>query len=342
MNKYMNWTSLTEKQKELQFSGSIHVRKNGTNLISDGFGHAIRSEQIKNQPQTRFSIASGSKIFTSIAICKLVEEGKLTFDTTIKNCLRVALPYFDDAITIHHLLTHTSGIPDYFDEDKMDDYEELWETFPMYQVRSPKDFLPMFQLEKMQDKVGRTFKYNNTGYILLGLVVEAISGMDFDAYIAKTIFTKIGMTNSGYFSVDELPENVACGYIEKPDGAVKTNVFSLPAKGGPDGGAYVTAHDMGIFWEALMNGELLSAEMMRNFMAPQEPVDEDIFYGYIGYMESNEQGVVKFIQMGYDPGVNYRSVYYPEHDLIIIVCSNQSEGAYEMLKELERITVNEI
>ncbi|WDF02558.1 serine hydrolase domain-containing protein [Shouchella hunanensis] len=340
MNKQMNWTNLTEKQKELQFSGSIYVRKNGIELISDGFGHAIRSEKIKNQPQTRFSIASGSKIFTSVAICKLVEEGKLTFDTTLKNCLRVDLPYFDNSITIHHLLTHTSGIPDYFDEEKMDDYEELWETFPMYQVRSAKDFLPMFRLEKMQDKVGRSFKYNNTGYILLGLVIEAISGMDFDAYIDKTIFTKIGMTNSGYFSVDELPGNVACGYIEKPDGTVKTNVFSLPAKGGPDGGAYVTALDIGIFWEALMNGKLLSAEMTRNFMAPQEHVDEDIFYGYIGYMESNEQGVVKFIQMGYDPGVNYRSVYYPEQGLTIVVCSNQSNGAYEILKELERVTVN--
>jgi len=340
MNKQMSWNNIAKKQQEIQFSGSIYVCKSGKTIVSESFGYANHSGKIINQPHTRFSIASGSKIFTSIAICKLVEEGKITFDTKIINCLNIDFPYFDEEITIHHLLTHTSGIPDYFDEDEMEDYIVLWETLPMYRVRSAKDFLPMFQYEKMQAKVGSPFKYNNSGYIILGLVIEHISGMNFTDYIEKNIFKTAGMTNSGYFSLDELPENVSNGYIEKPDGTWKLNIYSLPIKGGPDGGAYVTATDMGIFWEALMNGRLLSEEMTRLLLAPQESIVEDIFYGYGGYMESNEQDVVKYIQMGYDPGVNYRSVHYPNQDLTIVVCSNNSEGAYEMLKELESLTVN--
>lgn len=340
MTKQMSWTSIEKKQQEIQFSGSIYACRSGRTLVSESFGYANLPEKIFNQPETRFSIASGSKIFTSIAICRLVEEGKLTFDTKIADCLDIDFPYFDEEITIHHLLTHTSGIPDYFDEDEMDDYEVLWETLPMYRVRSAKDFLPMFQNEKMQDPAGSPFEYNNTGYIILGLVIEHISGMNFTDYIEKNIFKTAGMTDSGYFSMDELPGNVSVGYIEKPDGTWKSNIYSLPVKGGPDGGAYVTAADMGLLWQALMNGRLLSEEMTRLLLTPQENVTEDIYYGYGGYMESDGKDVVKYIQMGYDPGVNYRSVHYPVENLTIIVCSNNSDGAYEMLKELENLTVN--
>nr|WP_203334609.1 serine hydrolase domain-containing protein [Planococcus beigongshangi] len=340
MTTKMSLNSLAKKQQELKFSGSIHACKHGKTIMSASFGYANRPGKILNQPHTRFSIASGSKIFTSVAICKLVEEGKITFQTKLTDCLDIDFPHFDEEITIHYLLTHTSGVPDYFDEDEMNDYEVLWESLPMYRIRSVKDFLPLFQNEEMQDKPGSPFEYNNTGYIVLGLVIEHISGMSYTDYIEANIFKPAGMTHSGYFSMDELPENAATGYIEKPDGTWKSNIYSLPVKGGPDGGAYVTASDMGIFWEALMNGRLLSEEMTRLLLAPRENVTEDIFYGYGGYMEVNEQDVVKYIQMGYDPGVNYRSVHYPDQALTLIVCSNHAEYAYEMLKEMEILTVN--
>lgn len=341
LDKQTKWKSLTKMQQEVQFSGSICVRKHDRTIFTENFGYAIHSEKIKNHSHTRFSIASGSKIFTSVAICKLVEEGKIAFDTKIIDCLDIKFPYFDKEITIHHLLTHTSGIPDYFDEDEMDDYEDLWKDRPMYQIRSVKDFLPMFQYKKMKTKVNSPFKYNNTGYIILGLIIEHISGMNFVDYINKNIFEIAGMTDSGYFSMDELPESVSLGYLEKPDGTLRSNIYSLPVKGGPDGGAYVTAIDMGIFWESLMNGKLLTKDMTRNLLIPQVNVEEDIFYGYGGYMESNELGIVKYIQMGYDPGVNYRSVHYPNQALTIVVCSNKSEGAFEILKEMENIIFNQ-
>lgn len=337
MNDKINWNHLADRQKELEFSGSIYVESNNEILFSDGFGFANKSEKILNQPDTRFSIASGSKIFTSAAICRLAGDGKLAFNTKLIDCLDTEFPHFDEDITIHHLLTHTSGVPDYFDEDEMDDFEELWEVLPMYRVRSTKDFLPMFQYEKMAGAAGSPFNYNNTGYIILGMVVEQVSGMAFADYIEEHIFQRASMYDSGYFSADELPGNVATGYMEKSDGTWKSNIFSLPAKGGPDGGAYVTAADIGLFWKALKDGKILTEEMMRVFLKPQVSVGEDIHYGYSGYMETSGEGVVKYIQMGYDPGVNFRAVHYPGEDITIVVCSNKSDDAYEILKEAENL-----
>ena len=335
MRKQFIIEKLNEKQKELQFSGNVRVIQNSDSFTCN-FGYANLPEKLENKAHTRFGIASGSKIFTAISICQLVEQGKLAFDTKLNDCLAIDFLYFDKNITIHHLLTHTSGVPDYFDEDVMEDFEELWIDRPMYHIRNVKDFLPMFQYEKMIDKVDSAFKYNNTGYILLGLVIEAVSGMIFSEYIQKNIFESAKMADSGYFSLDLLPSNVATGYVDEPEGILKSNVFSIPAKGGPDGGAYVSVEDMECFWEALLNYQLLTKPMTELLLTPQVHEEDDYFYGYGGFMKVREQKVVKFVQMGYDPGVNYHSVHYPHDDLTIIVCSNKSSGAFEMQNVVEQ------
>ena len=233
------------------------------------------------------------------------------------------------------MLTHTSGIPDYFDEDEMDDYEALWIHRPMYHIRRLNDFLPLFQNEKMKHAAGSTFHYNNAGYIVLGLVIEQASGQAFSDYVERFIFNKAVMRDSGYFEMDALPKNAAIGYIEKPNGGYKTNVYSVPAKGGSDGGAYVTVHDFAHLWEALTNHKLLSKKMTDKLLAPQIQVAEDIYYGYGLYMEINQDEIVKYILMGYDPGINFRAVFYPKHSLHAIVCSNKTDGAYEMISEIQ-------
>lgn len=330
---------LIRAQKELLFSGAFYACRNNK-VLTGSHGFSNRSEQIKNKVNTRFAIASGSKIFTSVAICMLVESGKLSFDTTLKDCLDIDLKYVDDGVTIHHLLTHTSGVPDYFDEEIMDDYEELWESRPMYQMKGPRDFLSMFQNKKMQANVGSEFHYNNSGYILLGLIIEKVAKCSFVDFIEEHILRKIGMKDSGYFAMDCLPERAALGYIDEEDDNWRTNIYSLPIKGGPDGGAFVTVTDMAKFWQAVMTNQLLSGEMTRIFLKPREAVvaEDNIYYGYSGYMEiDNHKEVVQFIQMGYDPGVNFRAVHVPKTETTIIICSNESEGAYELLKEVEKI-----
>src|SRR5690606_12459032 len=110
------------------------------------------------------------------------------------------------------------GIPDYFDEAVMDDYEALWRERPMYAFRTPGDFLPLFAEEPMQFKPGERWAYNNSGYIVLGLVVEKLTGMPFAKYVEEHVFQPCGMTASGYFAMDRLPGGTALGYIPVGDG----------------------------------------------------------------------------------------------------------------------------
>lgn len=339
MNTQSKLNYLKEVQSELEFSGAYYAKR-GNNTLEGSNGFANRSEKIENEVNTRFAIASGSKIFTATAICMLIEDGKLGFETKLKDCLDIEFPHLDEEITIHQLLTHTSGVYDYFNEELMDDFEMLWETRPMYHIRSAKDFLPLFQNEKMQASMNSPFEYNNSGYILLGLIIEHIAECDFAEFVEERIFHKAGMNDSAYCEADRLPERTALGYIDDPDGTWKTNVFSLPAKGTSDGGAYTTVEDRVRFWKALMNNQLLSKKMTQELLKPRVAVaaEDDIYYGYCGYMELDDRKeVVKFIQMGYDPGVNFREVYYPDTETAIVVCSNEEEGAYELLKEIESI-----
>ncbi|MHA6253190.1 serine hydrolase domain-containing protein [Oceanobacillus sp. CAU 1775] len=327
--------------EEIQFSGSVFVKGSEDTLLQESYGYANRSEKINNTNQTRFGIASGCKLFTAIAICQLVEAGKLSFATKLQDCLKESFPKFSKEITVHHLLTHTSGVPDYFDEEEMDDFEELWVKYPMYQIRRLQDFLPMFQNEPMKFQPGEKFYYNNAGYILLGLIVEEASGQPFTTYVEENIFKKAGMTASGYFEMDKLPEKTALGYIDLPNGEWKSNIYSLPVKGGSDGGAFVTAEGMVKLWEALLKYELLSEASTKELLSAHvQAEDEDEYYGYGVWMDKKAGRISKYHVMGYDPGVSFHSVYYPENSFILAICSNESAGAYDVLFGIEEIIID--
>ena len=178
-------------------------------------------------------------------------------------------------------MTHTAGVPDYFDEDVIEDYEELWVERPMYRMRRLEDFLPLFQDYHMQFGVGERFHYNNSGYILLGLVVEQVTSEPFADYVAENVLAQAGMTHSGYFELDSLPPKTAQGYIDLPDGRWKTNIYSVPAKGGADGGVYVTVKDMAAAWDALMHHRLLLPASTERLLTPHVAAEDDgWYYGY--------------------------------------------------------------
>jgi len=327
--------SINEMQLRIEFSGSVLVKRGNTRLVEASAGYANRAEKIRNSIATRFGIASGCKLFTAIAISQLVEEGRLSFEAKLSDCLDISFPAFDKEITIHHLLTHTAGIPDYFDEEVMDDFEELWVENPMYLMRSLESFLPLFQNEPMKLKVGERFHYNNAGYILLGLIVEQASGLKFPDYVTENIFRKAGMENAGYFEFDALPGQTAIGYIELPEGTWKTNIYSLPVKGGSDGGAFVTVNDMVRLWDALLNYELLSESFTNKLLTPYAQEDEGDFYGYGVWIKKKDDIIFKYHVMGYDPGVSFYSAYYPEEKMQVVVCSNESAGAFDILEAIE-------
>ena len=318
------------------FSGVILVQQNGKVIFQKAYGFANRSEEIANTIETRFGIASGCKIFTAVAICQLVEKGLLSFDTLLKDCLTAPLTEFDQHITIHHLLTHSSGIPDYFDEDTMTDYSALWKNIPMYLMKRPNDFIPMFADQKMKFAPGDKFHYNNAGFIVLGLIVEQQTGMSFSEYVEKYIFFPCEMYNSGYFSLDALPKNTAYGYIENElDGSWKANIYSIPIVGGPDGGAFVTAPDMIKFWKGFFEFRLLSKDYIQKLTTGYIYAEDDDYYGYGIWINKKNNEVFKYHLMGGDPGVSFRSSVYPQYDIQSVVIGNKEYGGYVITKEIE-------
>ena len=290
-------------------------------------GYANQSECINNTIQTRFGIASGCKIFTAIGICQLVEKGFISFHTKLKDCLEIKFPNFDEDITIHQLLTHSAGIPDYFDESIMDNFEDLLETNTYVSIKELKRLFIIIPKSNMMFAPGTKFHYNNAGFIILGLIIEEQTGIKFTEYIEKNIFNPIGMNDSGYFSLDRLPRHTALGYIkDETNQNWRTNAYSIPIKGGADGGAYVTAPDMLKFWVALFNNEILGKEYTKLLLTPHIQVNDKQSYGYGIWIETRENKVFKYHVMGYDPGVSFRSAIYPELGITLVIPSNKGRA----------------
>jgi CubicO group peptidase (beta-lactamase class C family) len=330
-----------ERQVEPEpFSGVVYLTQGDVVLFAEGYGLAIRSESIPNRVTTRFQMASGCKIFTGVAICQLVERGLLALDTPLRDCVAVEFPHYAPEITIHHLLTHSSGITSYFEEDVNDDYEALWQELPVYRVRRPADFLPLFQHKPSKFPPGERFEYNDGGYILLGLVVEAAADTDFGAYVQEHVFDRAGMGDSGYFYTDRLPSRTAYAYIRDADGSWRTNFFAVPIVGGSDGGAFTTAPDMARFWRALLGGELLGHEMTGTLLEPQIATGLKAPYTHYGYgvwIDRSGDTVRRYFVEGADPGVAMRSAAYPDRDLILTLIGNTQNALWPLLREVERI-----
>ncbi|NBI27547.1 serine hydrolase domain-containing protein [Chengkuizengella marina] len=327
---------VSESVMDIKFSGVILVKDEKEVIFENAYSYSNRSEEILNTVNTRFGIASGCKLFTAIAISQLVDKGILNYHTLLKDCLDIKFPYFDESISIHHLLTHSSGIPDYFDEDVMDNYEDLWKYRPMYQVKDLKGFLPMFQNKKMMFIPGERFHYNNAGFIILGLIIEQHTGIGFTEYIEKHIFQVCNMNDSGYFSLDHLPKNTALGYIEnEQEGTWRTNIYSVPIKGGADGGAFITSPDMMKLWEGLFSYHLLSEKCTKLLLTPHIREKDDEFYGYGIWIRKRKNKIFKFHVMGYDPGVSFHSAFYPDSGIKIVIPSNKDYGPYKITKVIE-------
>ncbi|GAE32208.1 serine hydrolase domain-containing protein [Alkalihalobacillus hemicellulosilyticus] len=327
---------ISSKSEEMNFSGVAHLVQNGQLILHKAYGYANRSEKLENNIDTRFGIASGCKLFTAIAICQLVEQGKLTFHTKLKDCLSVPFPNFSEEITVHHLLTHSSGVPDYFDEEVMDDFEDIWKEIPMYLMKNTRDFLPLFQNGKMKFSPGERFHYNNTGFLLLGLVIEQLSGMSVTSYVEEHIFKRCNMDKSGYYSLDRLPNNTALGYIDEANGMWRTNLYSLPIIGGADGGAFITTSNMINLWQAVREHNLLSETMTGLLFTSHVQTGQGGCYGYGVWIEESTALGRKYHVMGYDPGVSFASAYYPERDCIVVITSNKSSGPHDILEVIEK------
>ncbi len=214
-------------EMDKDFRGNAYIVHNDEVILSYSGGFSDMANEIPNTLSTRFATASMGKTFVAVGILQLIEAGKLRFEDTLGAILDIDLKSIDPGVTVKQLLNHTSGVPDYFDESVMDDYEALWKDYPNYRIRHNKDMLPLFIEKSMMYPRGERFQYNNSGYVLLALIMEKITGVDFDIYLKRNVFDPCGMDSTGYFEFDKLPAKCANSYIYCPDTKIIAQIFIL-------------------------------------------------------------------------------------------------------------------
>jgi len=310
----------------LEFSGVILIEKEDDVLFEKASGYLDVSNKMNNQIDTKFGLASGAKTFTAVAILSLCEEGKIELNDSINDYMDSKYLY-DSNVTIKELLSHTSGIPDYLDEELELDYSNI----PWSKLLKPNDYFKFFPIKNMDFKPKKSFKYNNGAFVILAHIIDLVTG-DFYQYMAS-LLKKIGLKNTGYYRFDQLPSNTANGYIIDKDD-IRTNIYHLPIIGSGDGGIYSTVYDLSIFWKKLFSYEIIEKETLGLMITHHAFVKDGLHYGYgVWIKQKDDQTIIKMI--GQDHGVSFESSYNVKTKVITSVISNNDNDAWKVLRLLE-------
>lgn len=310
-----------------QFSGSILVARDGQPLVSRGYGMANYELNVPNSPQTVFLIGSLTKQFTAVAIMQLQERRRLTVGDPIcryiDNCPDTWRP-----ITIRQLLSHTSGIPNY---SSLPDWDERLSHLPYTQL----GFVDVFRDQPLQFAPGSNYRYSNSGYYLLGLIIERASGQTYADYVRDNIFARAGMSHSGYDDARTLQPNRAIGYVWAANTFAKAEILNmmLPFAAGS---LYSTTEDMLRFDQALYGEQLLSRRSREEMFTP---VLNNYGYGWV------LRDIHGRSQIGHSGGISGYSAFlmrFPNERTTIIVLSNSDRtSATKVATNLAAITFGE-
>jgi CubicO group peptidase (beta-lactamase class C family) len=267
------------------FAGVVLVVHRDDVLFSGAYGPASRRWPVPVTMDTRFDVASVTKLFTSVAVLQLVGEKRLDLDATIHDHVELASTPIPVEVTLRHLLTHTSGIADDADEEAGESYEELWRDRPNYTVTETADLLAQCTQKEPLFAPGAGCRYCNCGYVLAGRALEKVTGERYRDRIRTHVFEKAGMTRSGFFDMRDDEPDVAEGWERGADRRWRRNIYSYPPIGSPDGGAFCTAGDLVAFLRALRGGRLLDEDLTRQFLTPQALHDvradgTEVHYGF--------------------------------------------------------------
>jgi CubicO group peptidase (beta-lactamase class C family) len=312
------------------FSGVVTVVVGDERRYERVAGFAHRALEVPNTPTTRFAIASGGKTFTALAVLRLIEQGVFALETPVRGILGADLPLIDDAVTIEHLLTHTSGIGDYLDEEADWDPADYVLPVPVHLLADTEAFVPVIDGFPQAFRPGERFAYCNGGYIVLALIAERAGGREYHELVEAEVCARAGLVKTSFLRSDELPGDAALGYLfARGD---RTNVLHLPVRGNGDGGIYTTAGDLHAFWRALTSGRIIGASTFAQMTEPRFDVpSERMRYGLGVYLgEAGPQLVME----GYDAGVSFRSTHNPVTCTTVTVLGNSSEGAWPLVSAL--------
>jgi CubicO group peptidase (beta-lactamase class C family) len=289
-----------------QFMGSALVSQDGKVLLSKGYGFANLEWDVPNSATTKFRLGSITKQFTAASILLLEERGKLKVDDLVKKYMADA-PAAWDKITIFHLLTHTSGIPSF---TGCPDYVST-EAAPA----TPESLVARFRDKPLEFQPGEKWNYSNSGYVLLGYLIEKISGQSYSEFVQQNIFTPLGMKDSGYDSNSTVIAHRAAGYAPGANGPVNASFIhmTIPFSAGS---LYSTTEDLLRWEQGLFGGKLLSPASLAKMITPFK---QDYAFGLA---VSTNHGHKVIEHGGGIEGFNTHLAYYPEDKLVVAVLGN--------------------
>ena len=297
-----------------EFSGSILIAQNEEVLLHEAVGYFDRAENKPLDIDAQFRVGSLNKVFTSIGILMLVEEGKVNLDET----LNTYLPHFknksiSESVTVHHLLSHTGGTGDIFgpsfDRNRLS-------------LKSHDDYVRLFEEREATMPPGNTFQYSNFGFILLGKIIENVSGQDYYEFLEENLFNKLDMNATGFEPEERVSKDITKGYMRVEDKWVD-NKDTLPWQGTAAGGAYSTTGDLFKFAVALKNEKLISRQTLDLATSKQVAMGQAA-YGY-GFGVFGEGKSFFYGHNGGAAGMSSWLSIYPNSGYIIIVLSNYDQ-----------------
>jgi CubicO group peptidase (beta-lactamase class C family) len=321
-------TYLSKLTKARLFSGSVLIARNGKVLVRKGYGEADREKHVMNTAQKKFRIGSMTKQFTAVAILILQAQGKLNIHDRICTYLSKC-PATWQKITLHHLLTHTSGIPDFT-------------SFPDYQTTqgspsSPTQTIARFKKKPLGFQPGEKFSYSNSGYILLGAIIEQASGATYEAFLRDNIFVPLQMVNSGF---DHNNSDLAVGYRDQTSVPADFIDMSIPYAAG---GLYSTVEDLYRWDQALYTDKLIPKNLRDMMFTPFAlmPDRGGLGYGYGWVIGKKGNHPI----VSHEGGINgFHSVIarYPNDKIVIIILSNRQDmNLFEMHTQIAKMVFGE-
>jgi CubicO group peptidase (beta-lactamase class C family) len=324
---------LSTAHKHRLFNGSALVAENGKIIYKSAFGMANMEWAIPNTPDTRFRLASITKQFTAELTLQLVEQGKLKIDGKITDYLPDYRKDVGDKVTIHHLLTHTSGIPSYTSQPGF--FENVSRN--PYKVA---DFVKKYTSGELEFEPGSKYSYNNSGYFLLGAIIEKVTGKTYEQALKEHILDPAGMKNSGYDRHDTLSSKRAAAYAKTENGYNNAAYLdmSIPYAAGS---LYSTVEDLYLWDQALYADKLLSAaskELM------YKPFLDNYAYGWNvtnASFKQNDQPVQVIRHGGGINGFSTMIVRFPKEKNLIVLLDNTAQNTGRLSETITNILYNQ-
>jgi CubicO group peptidase (beta-lactamase class C family) len=305
-----------------RFAGAVLLAKNGKVLYSGALGLADREKQIANTLDTRFRIGSMNKMFTAVSVLQLAQAGKIKLtDPLGKYITDYPNPDVAAKVTIHHLLTHTGGTGDIFGPEY---------NARRLELRALNDYVALYGKRAPAFEPGSRWAYSNYGMLLLGVVIERVSGQSYYDYVAEHIYKAAGMTMSGSEPESEAVPGRSVGYMRRPGAGWTPNTDTLPYRGTSAGGGYSTAGDLLKFADALTRHTLLNAEYTELLISGKVDTGQGRMYAY-GFEDGRKDGVGAVGHGGGAPGMNGDLRIYPQSGYVVAVLSNLDPPAAQQI-----------